>query len=178
VLQLAPPTRVGSHPGTVLLLLLTALLAGCRPKPPYAGKSEAQLEKMLHDPKPQVQAQGAFGLSRLGPDAQAAVPALIERLKGEAPVRQNAAVALGEIGPAAKDAVPALIETLRDPEWTVRRQAAVALGRIGPDAKAALPALERLRRDRDNLVRKAAEEAVGRIRANANPGVTGRGGSR
>jgi HEAT repeat protein len=167
------------HPISSLLVLSVFLCfptIGCRPKPPYAGKTPTQLEKMLHDPNPNVQAQGAFGLSRLGAGAQAAVPALIDRLKGDAVVRQNAALALGEMGPAARDAVPALTDTLRDPEWTVRRQAAVALGRIGTDARPALPALERLRRDSDNLVRKAVEEAIGRIRQGS--AVSGRAGSR
>jgi HEAT repeat protein len=141
-----------------------ALTAGaCRTKAPYEGKSVAELERMLHDPSPAVQAQGAFGLGRLGPEARSAVPALIDALKKDAIVRQNAALALGQIGPDAKEAVPALTEALTDSEWTVRRQAALALGHVGPEARRATPALKKLGADPDQLVRKAAQEALARI---------------
>lgn len=137
---------------------------GCSHRPPYEGKSVAQLERMLHDPSSTVQAQGAYGLSRLGPAARSAVPALREALKGESLVRQHAAQALGQIGPEAAEATDDLVTALRDPEWTVRRQAALALGQIGPAGRSALPHLERLRRDPDNLVRQAAAFAIKQIR--------------
>jgi HEAT repeat protein len=140
------------------------LLAGCHSKP-YEGKSVSELQKMLQDPKPGVQAQGAFGLSQMGPAAEEAVPGLIDCLKKETIVRQNAALALGAIGPGASEAVPGLIELLGDPEWIVRRQAAVSLGQIGPAARAALPELGKLKKDRDSLVRKAAMAAAEKIRA-------------
>jgi HEAT repeat protein len=149
---------------SILLLFLLAP-AGCGVKAPYEGKNAAQLERMLHDPSPAVQAQGAYGLSLLGPEARDAVPALIEALTKESIVRQNAALALGHIGPDAKDAVPALIVALGDSEWAVRRQAALALGGIGPEARAAIPELEKLKRDKDKLVRNAADEALTRVTA-------------
>jgi hypothetical protein len=49
-------------------LLLAVLLLGCGRKP-YEGRSVAELEAMLNDPNPTVQAQGAFGLSRHGAEA-------------------------------------------------------------------------------------------------------------
>jgi HEAT repeat protein len=144
-------------------LLLSLLVAGCGKKPPYEGRSVAELERMLDDPDPQVQAQGAFGLGRHGAEAAPAVPALARSLRSpEVLVRQQAALALGEIG-AAGEAVPALAGALSDSEWSVRRQAAVALGQIGPAAVAAEPDLRRCRRDPHTLVRKAAEEAIARI---------------
>jgi HEAT repeat protein len=148
---------------TIIPPLFIMILAGCSSKP-YESKSVAQLQQMLNDPSPAVNAQGAFGLSQIGPEAEAAVPALIECLKKETLVRQNAALALGAIGPQAKDSVPALKELLRDPEWTVRRQAAAALGRIGAAATEALPELRKLKQDPDTLVRKAAAEAIPKIR--------------
>jgi len=146
--------------------LLLALLStgGCGSKAPYEGKSAAQLERMLHDASAAVQAQGAYGLSLLGPDARSAVPTLIEAsTTKDTIVRQNSVLALGSIGPDARDAVPVLIQLLHDPEWTVRRQAALALGQIGPDAQAAVAELEKLSRDRDRLVRTAATQALGLI---------------
>ena len=148
----------------LLLPAFCLCLYGCSSKP-YEGKTVAELEQMLHDPDPAVKVQGSFGLSRLGPEARDAVPALITCLQGETLVRENAALALGAIGPDAKEAVPALIRLLSDPEWTVRRQAATALGQIGPDAKEAVNALDKLRNDKDRLVRKAAEEAKRKILA-------------
>ncbi len=150
-------------------VILTALPA-CRSRAPYEGRSPAQLERMLHDPKPAVQAQGAYGLSLLGAQAKDAVPALINALRGETLVRQNAALALGSMGPEARDAVPALTQLLADPEWTVRRQAALSLGEIGSEARTAVPALEKLTHERDSLVRKAAQDALAKIRhPHANP---------
>src|SRR5947209_2622819 len=121
----------------LLALLLLLPVGACRSRPPYERKSAAQLEAMLKASSPAVQAQGAYGLSRLGPDARGAVPALIEALKGGPLVRENAALALGRIGPEAADAVPALTVALHDPEWAVRRQAALALGEIGAKARTA-----------------------------------------
>src|SRR6516165_3447043 len=79
--------------GWVFIFLFAA---GCGSRPPYEGKSVAQLEKMLQDADPAVQAQGAFGLSQHGPAAKEATPALAMALKSEqVAVRQNAALALG-----------------------------------------------------------------------------------
>jgi HEAT repeat protein len=140
------------------------LLGACRAKAPYEGKGVAELERMLRDPSPAVQAQGAYGLSRLGPEARSTVPSLIAALKKDTVVRQHAALALGQIGPEARDAVPALKDALGDSEWTVRRHAALALGRIGPDARPAIPALHKLSRDPDPLVRQAALIALQQLR--------------
>jgi HEAT repeat protein len=149
-------------PSSRLLALLSLLLIiGCHARPPYEGKSAARLEAMLKDSSPSVKAQGAYGLSRLGPEARDAIPSLIEALKGDALVRENAALALGRIGPDAVDAVPALTAALRDSEWSVRRQAALALGEIG--AKTASKELRRLERDPDRRVRRASREALDKI---------------
>src|SRR5207245_8190866 len=125
--------------------------------PPYEGKSPAQLIRMLEDADPKVQAQGAFGLSLLGPEARSAVVVLAEKLKStDSLVRQNTALALGKIGPDAAEAVPALVAALHDTEWSVRRQAALALGEIGPRAKAAVSALQKIQAASNNLVRSCA----------------------
>jgi HEAT repeat protein len=121
---------------------------------------------MLEDTKPEVQVQGAIGLSLHGPGAAPAVPRLVELLESQnGLVRQNAALALCKIGPEAEGAVPALRKRLSDPEWAVRRMAAMALGEIGgASAKAARPDLEKLKRgDSQNLVRKAAAQALERL---------------
>jgi HEAT repeat protein len=79
-------------------------------------------------------------LAEIGPDAKAAVPALVKTLVDERPeVRIQTLVALGEIGPAARPAAAAAIKSLDDEYVSVRYAAAFALGRMGdPTASAAL----------------------------------------
>ena len=151
------------HSQSVVFLLIL-FVAGCGRKPPYEGRSVAELERMLADSNPAVQVQGAFGLSQKGEEAQPAIPALIRLLDStDALVRQQACVALGSIGPSPEEATPALITALADPEWTVRRQAALALGRIAPLAAVETP-LKNCARDPNSLVRKAAAEALAILR--------------
>ena len=52
-------------------------------------------------------------MGKIGPEARAAVPVLMEALESRAS-RSFAAKALGGIGPAAKPAVPALTAIARD----------------------------------------------------------------
>jgi len=141
--------------GVLLLVLL-----GCGRKPPYEGRSVSELERMLDDPSPTVQVQGAYGLGLHGVEARPAIPTLIRALgSSRVLVRQQAAIALGQIGAADGEAVPALTAALRDPEWAVRRQAAVALGQIGPPARAAETDLRRCQRDPHTLSRKPSAKS-------------------
>lgn len=150
----------------VLVWLPLALALGCHRTAPYEGKSCQELQAMLHNADPDVQVQGAFGLSQLGAEAKPAVPDLAEALgSASALVRQTAALALGQIGPEARAAVPQLTASLHDPEWSVRRQAAIALGQIGPEARSAKAALEKLTEENNRLVSAAAKEALDRIDA-------------
>ena len=80
----------------------------------------------------------ASAISKLGPDAEAAIPALIELLKHwDAMTRVAAAGAIGKIGITCKEiaapAVPALQEALNDREPMVRRVAGTALEDIDPE---------------------------------------------
>jgi HEAT repeat protein len=145
--------------------LLLALALGCGHKPPYEGRSVAELRRMLSDPNPSTRVQGAYGLSQQGAKAKEAVPDLIQALQSsDVLLRAQAALALGAIGPDARGAVPALTAALDDPEWSVRRQAALALGDIGADARPAVPALHRLKDgDPNGLVRKAVAQALPKL---------------
>lgn len=61
-----------------------------------------------------VPATAAYYLSNIGPEAEAAVPALTKALQhAHGSVRETSTQALGSIGPAAKSAVPVLIETIK-----------------------------------------------------------------
>ena len=80
----------------------------------------------------------ASAISKLGPDAAEAMPALIELLKHwDAMTRVAAAGAIGKIGIICKKevqiAVPALQEALKDRECMVRRVVGTALEDIDPE---------------------------------------------
>lgn len=103
-------------------------------------------------------------LSRFGPDAAEAVPALISYVKDTSNQFQaNALSVLVAIGPAAKDAVPALIAYIKEPSNRARGNAVNALGEIGPAAKDAVPALIEALKDDDRGVSGNAARAIGLI---------------
>ena len=106
----------------------------------------------------------AHQLGQLGADADAAVPALIEKLNQDPTntVRYGVAAALGKIGPAAKLAVPSLLRALQeDTGGGVQREAATALGLIGD--LSALPFLRNALKNPDRDVQNAAAESVERL---------------
>jgi HEAT repeats len=86
------------------------------------------VERLTHSSNPAVRSDAAAELAAIGPEAAAAIPALIEALKDqEARVRYTAAGALGAIGPEAAPALLALIEALKDQDTAVRTLAANTL---------------------------------------------------
>ena len=124
-------------------------------------------------------------LSEIGPQAEKAVPALIQVMRKRSEpkdemekmrqqrllnnVRPIAAEALAKIGPAA---VPLLIDALSDEDQGVRRFVAGALATIGPDAKAALPQLTKLLESENPNLRTEAACAVWRIAKQKEPTVS------
>src|SRR5262245_29315463 len=103
------------------------------------------LRTALADPEPAIAELAARGLHQIGPDASAAVPDLVKRLR-EPPseaFREAAISALGGIGPRARAAVPLLLEQFQRKEASVRTRQAIlwAVGQIGPGARAAVPTL-------------------------------------
>ena len=90
-------------------------------EPVYDGKPVSEWIARLKDEDDSVRLKAAMSLRQLGPEAKAAVPALVECLKdSNASVRCESAFALQRIGPAAKPAIPALIEALKDKDYAVR----------------------------------------------------------
>jgi len=108
-------------------------------------------------------------LGRFGPEARAAIPALVATLNDPDPhLRSVAALALGEIGPHTPEVCPALIGLLK----TESRLSAVrALNRFGFEARAAVPSLIDLLQDSEPEVRWNAAQALGTIGPEARAAV-------
>jgi HEAT repeat protein len=76
----------------------------------------------------------AMALGDMGREAECAVPALIDVLRGpEARTRELAVDALGKIGPGAKAALAALVQVLKKGQEN-RQNVAQAIARIDQDA--------------------------------------------
>ena len=117
-------------------------------------------------------------LGNIGPEAEEAVPALVELLASTAkpdisvpdrviryPIRRYAADAIGRIGHS--DSVLPLMKLLDDDYEYADASAVTALGRIGRDAQVAVPKLLELLSDDRASVREAAGNALIKIDLNA-----------
>jgi HEAT repeat protein len=104
----------------------------------------------------------------LGPDAAAAVPALVQTLRSdyggqrleESHQDYRAAFALSAIGRPAVDGLRGLLKERKE---SVRAEAVMGLGRIGADAEAAVPDLIPLLGDKAERISREASLALGRI---------------
>jgi HEAT repeat protein len=110
-------------------------------------------------------AAAARWLGELGARAKAAVPALLQVLKGnDDMVRVKAAEALGRIHSDPEMVIPALITCLNDPKSDLRTEAAEALAGWGKQSQAAVPRLIQLLDDRsDRDLMAAVPEALKKI---------------
>ena len=139
--------------------------------PPAAPATDA-LAKLLSDPDPNVSIEAAHALAGIGPDAKAAVPALIAVLSNtegqtEGGLRHAAVFALGKIGPAAKPADAALLAILRKSNDSLSLLSAWSLLKIhGVTAKSAnvvLPALTAGLASPLPQARQGAAETLGQL---------------
>jgi HEAT repeat protein len=102
----------------------------------------------------EVRVAAARSLAIVGPQAQAAIPALENALHdGEMRVRLEAATALGRIG---SESVPALMRGLENTDPEIRHAAAYGLGEVGLDAQPAIPLLTQALNDSNQQVRASA----------------------
>jgi hypothetical protein len=116
--------RTGFEQWTIEQTALDALIRIGEPAVP-------SLITLLNEPDSHLRGEAVVALSRIGPEAQAAVPRLIALAQGDPDeaIRKSAVRALGQIGPAAAPAVPVLIEKLepattmpdRGPSYPPRR---------------------------------------------------------
>ena len=109
-----------------------------------------------------AKASALFAISRMGPNAREAVPALINALTDkQTRIRHAAADALGKVGPAAMNALPALVvRSLRDADFQVRLAALDSSNRIAPDEQRFLSSLSVSLTDKHKAVRFRAAELL------------------
>jgi HEAT repeat protein len=145
---------------------------------PSAETALAALSAALNDEDPAVERDAAETLSRLGPSANSALPALVTALKArpqhsqgvsaDRASRADIAEAIAEIGPPAQSA---LTDALKDDDPAVREAAANGLGIMGSAASPGVPALIVAVHDTDFGVRRDAFHALCRIGPAAAPAV-------
>lgn len=161
--------------------------------------SVTELTLALGSTDSRAKKQAALGLGDMGPDAENAIPELIETLKDpDLTVSFAAAQALGNIGekalPALKrsllnpegkhpenalvalrligaSAVPELTEVLSQPNSKFKVGAAEVLGKIGPNARSAVPELIKALKSPNNYLRTIAAEALGKIGADSKTAI-------
>jgi HEAT repeat protein len=120
-----------------------------------------ELIKALNANNPvEVREAAAYALVQIGPDAEAAIPALINNLyERRVEVVDSASLALGFIGPDARAAVPKLLELLRNPGTSFGRPYSLALSKIGLTPEQGLSIVDMLMED-DSTPRMSAALAL------------------
>jgi HEAT repeat protein len=117
------------------------------------------LRRLVSEADPGTRFLAAKALGRIGDEAEAAVPDLLQALRAnDMFLRAAVTGALIQIGGPA---VPGLIKALFDQNKAVRRASAKALGKIGHER--ALPPLRVALNDADPGVRKFSQQAITRI---------------
>jgi len=121
------------------------------------------------DRKASYRAIAIRGLSALGPDAEPAIPELIQMLGTKSlstndvsPIAGAAYTVLPRIAPAS---IQPLINALSSTNLQVYALAAGALGEIGPSASAAIPVMREKLGDTNVMIRVGASEILGKLGA-------------
>jgi Tfp pilus assembly protein PilF/HEAT repeat protein len=131
---------------------------------PEATGNLLTLCQQMSSPDASVRKLAVNRAGRMGPAADAVVPAVIELCRDEDTfVRTHASIAVWKIRGDVETAIPPLTAGLKDPQPGVRSFCAAALGEIGRPAVGCLPALKSAIVDRDPTVRVYVAEAICRI---------------
>jgi HEAT repeat protein len=122
-----------------LLRLQAAVMSG----DPAHHEAVRLLADSLGDVDDEIRELAATALAEFGPDAQIALPELIQATTDEnATVRRRAIRTIGFIGPiAAEDAIPAVEAASEDADDSVALQAIATLGEFGPMSAPAIPVM-------------------------------------
>ncbi|QPC84394.1 HEAT repeat domain-containing protein [Phototrophicus methaneseepsis] len=122
------------------------------------------LAQLVREADPGTRYLAAQALSKIGDEAESAVPDLLVALRfDDMFLRMAITAALINIG---HPSVPGLVKALFDDNKAVRRASAKALGKIGSDR--AIPPLEVACKDSDAAVRRFANEAIERIQTSVS----------
>lgn len=145
--------RLGPAARETIPRLRTVLRVGPEQTRILAAHALAAMGEASGDAVPEVAAllsdrsvgMGAgWALMQWGPAARAAIPPIVEYLRGDRGdglARVNAVQALGRMGPHARPAVDVLEQLLHDPSEDVRVAAAVALWHVVPQSARTIPVL-------------------------------------
>ncbi len=101
-------------------VLIVAAAAGAEPEPRFKGKPTSHWITKLDEKKVESRREAVVALATIGPEAKAAVPALIQAMDDDDSfnVRDFAVRALARLGPAAKDAIaPVTSRPRRSARW-------------------------------------------------------------
>jgi HEAT repeat protein len=119
----------------------SAAVALAHIEPSVTGSIPVLIEALNHlDDEALEVGEVPKALAWLGPNARAALPALIGLVK-KGSDRMDIFEALVQIDPEGTECVPALIEALKSEDGEIVDAAASCLGLLGPRAKEAVPAL-------------------------------------
>jgi HEAT repeat protein len=128
------------------------------------------LAEALSDADDEIREQAAAAFGEFGPEARAALPALITAVHDEnVLVRRRAIRALGGMGEAADDAIPALIAATEDADSSVALQALASLCDLAPLSASAVPVFLTALWTGDVRFRAVAGAALVRLGAVAVP---------
>lgn len=133
--------------------------------PGHVAKSTLSSTALLN-----VRRNAAEALAEIGPEARAAVPALVGVLRQRGDYYLDPYFrALGRIGPDASDAIPALKEILQDGNPGARLAAARALAKIDPrEARVFLPVLTEFQKDSQPRFHLSASVALWELKLEAD----------
>ncbi len=161
--------------GDVLLTALKAKRAGLVDRvmdvyaawnPEAVGPVVGRVADLLRDTDADRRRLAALALSRAGPAAAPAAPALVEALRSEdEAVRDRASKALAAMGSAAE----ALGRVVAEGQGAERVEAAQVLAQLGPQAAPAVAPLAAALAAEDEALRRAAAKALAATGAEAKP---------
>lgn len=131
------------------------------------------LVRLLDDSDNTTANNAAIAIDRLGPKAEAAIPALVKALKSQyVPVRRWSASALAKMSAARLSGeAPAILAALDDDDAWVRVRATEALGNIPEKAGPGVRKMIQLLRHLDPNIRQGAIKALARYGDVARPAV-------
>ncbi len=161
-------SRESAHPQSERALVRVTILDALSLSGPRAIAALPAVLRTMEDPKSEVRRSACQTIGALGPRAESALDALLERLvlDDSADVQDAAASAMARLGAVA---VEPLMRVVADAPDDLKWRAARALGQIRPPAGNAVAVLQTQFENGSALVRLESLEAVFRITGQGGP---------